>query len=339
MKLLITGAKGQLGTEVVRMARSEGLEVIAVDREAFDFLNPERVAEQVSSARAKWVINCAAYTQVDRAEEEADQAFVINRDAAQAVAQGVHSYGGRLLHISTDFIFDGRRNEPYDEANSGNPLSVYGQSKWEGEIAVLRVLSDAIILRTAWIYGNYGNNFVKTMLRLAAERSEMRVVDDQIGTPAWTWDIAAAILAMMKRDAKGIYHFTDEGVASWYDLAQATVDIARGLGYPIKVERISPIPSLDYPTPAQRPAYSVLSKRKIRELLGYDIPHWRESVGFGESRVVGTQRAIHLIGRDVQKARGGVIPPMPTGHLQEVEGAQYVGLDKRFRAGDRAIDV
>ncbi|MCB1753830.1 MAG: sugar nucleotide-binding protein, partial [Gammaproteobacteria bacterium] len=156
--------------------------------------------------------------------------------------------------------------------------SVYGQSKWEGEQRVLEILEDTLVLRTAWVYGNYGHNFVKTMLKLASEREKLSVVDDQIGTPSWTYDIARAVLTLIEAEAKGIYHFTNEGVASWYDLAQQTVEIARELGFSLRVDRVRPIPSSDYPTPAVRPAYSVLSKKRVRELLGYAIPHWRSSL-------------------------------------------------------------
>jgi len=278
MKILVTGAAGQLGQETVLLLKSEGNQVSAIDRNELDFFFPEKVSEGIARERADWVINCAAYTQVDRAEQELEAAFLVNRDSALAVAQGVASYGGRMLQISTDFIFDGSQSTPYEEEARANPLSVYGQSKWEGENAVLQAMPGAVILRTAWVYGEYGNNFVKTMLRLAAEREELRVVDDQVGTPSWTYDIARAIKTLITSDASGTYHFSNEGVASWYDFSTEIIDIARKLGYPLKTTRVKPIPCCDYPTPAARPSYSVLSKRKIRGLLGYDVPHWRKSL-------------------------------------------------------------
>ena len=278
MKYLVTGAAGQLGREITKLLEGERNQVVAIDRAELDFSLPEKVTEGIAQEPADWVINCAAYTQVDSAEQERDAAFLVNRDSALAVAEGVKSYGGRLLQISTDFIFDGRQSTPYREEDKANPLSVYGQSKWEGENALRQAMPDAAILRTAWVYGEYGNNFVKTMLRLAAERQEFGVVDDQVGTPSWTADIARAIRALTAADASGIYHFTNEGVASWYDFACEILNSARELGYPVRTKRVKPIPTSDYPTPATRPAYSVLSKRKIRGLLDYDIPHWRKSL-------------------------------------------------------------
>jgi len=278
MKILVTGAAGQLGGELIHLLEGAGNQVIGVDRNELDFSFPDRVAEGIAQQRADWVINCAAYTQVDRAEQERELAFLISRDSARAVAEGVKSYGGQMLQVSTDFIFDGSQSTPYKEDDLTNPLGVYGQSKLEGEQAVIQTLPDAVVLRTAWVYGEYGNNFVKTMLRLASERDELSVVDDQIGTPSWTYDIALAIQALIAADVTGTYHFTNEGVASWYDFANEAINIARENGYPVKTKRVSPIPTSDYPTPATRPAYSVLSKRKIRGVLDYDIPHWRESL-------------------------------------------------------------
>jgi dTDP-4-dehydrorhamnose reductase len=215
---------------------------------------------------------------VDQAEQEQELAFRVNRDSAKAVAEGVASYGGRLLQVSTDFIFGGEQSHPYAEDDPANPLGIYGQSKWEGEQAVQDVMPDAVIVRTAWVYGIHGHNFVKTLLRLAAERDELRVVDDQIGTPAWTADITRALLSLIEADASGVFNFTNEGVASWYDFASEIIANARDLGLPLKVKKISPIPTVDFPTPATRPAYSVLSKVKIRQMLDYSIPHWRESL-------------------------------------------------------------
>jgi len=278
MKILVTGAAGQLGREIVLALQDRKNKVVAIDRPELDFAQPDKVSEGIAQERADWVINCAAYTQVDQAEQEPDLAYLINRDSALAVAEGVKSYGARLLHISTDFIFDGHQATPYSENDQANPLSVYGRSKWEGERAVLQAMPEAVVLRTAWVFGVHGNNFVKTMLRLAAERDQLGVVDDQVGTPSWTWDIACAVRALMLADTSGVYNFTNEGVASWYDFACEIIDSARRFGRPVKTKMVKPIPTSDYPTPAVRPAYSVLSKRKIRGLLDYDIPHWRRSL-------------------------------------------------------------
>jgi len=278
VKFLITGAAGQLGRETLLALQAAGEDVIGIDRPELDFSEPDKVADGIRAYRADWVINCAAYTHVDKAEQEQDLVFRVNRDSAKAVAQGVSSYGGRLLHVSTDFIFGGEQSHPYAEGDPANPLGVYGQSKWEGEQAVQAVMADAVIVRTAWVYGVHGHNFVKTMLRLAAERDELRVVDDQVGTPAWTADITRALLSLVDADATGVFNFTNEGIASWYDFAGEIIANARDLGFPLQVKRISPIPTVDFPLPAARPAYSVLSKVKIRQALDYPIPHWRESL-------------------------------------------------------------
>jgi dTDP-4-dehydrorhamnose reductase len=278
VKVLVTGAGGQLGGETVLALQARGEDVIGIDREELDFSQPDRVADAIHDYRADWVINCAAYTQVDKAEQEQELAFRVNRDSARAVAEGVASYAGRLLHVSTDFIFGGEQSHPYTEDDAANPLGVYGQSKWQGEQAVQAVMPNAVIVRTAWVYGLHGHNFVKTMLRLAAERDELRVVDDQIGTPSWTADITRALVSLIEADASGVFNFTNEGVASWYDFASEIIANASQLGFPLKVKKIVPIPSADFPTPARRPAYSVLSKAKIRPMLDYPIPHWRDSL-------------------------------------------------------------
>lgn len=278
MKILVTGAGGQLGTDVVAQLATSGHEVVASHTTDADFRYPEQVRQLVAAHKAAWTINCAAYTAVDAAEQDRGNAFLINRDSAEAVAEGVATHGGRLVHISTDFVFDGGQGKPYSEDSECHPLGVYGQSKWEGEQRVQDACETAVILRTAWVYGQHGNNFAKTMLRLGAERDELRVVDDQIGTPSWTQDIASTIEALIRNDARGVFHFTNEGVASWYDFAHEIISHARHLGFPVKVRDVLPISSTQYPTPAARPTYSVLSKQKIRDILGGPIPHWRDSL-------------------------------------------------------------
>jgi len=278
VRVLITGARGQLGKEARLGFAAKGDEVVAVGRAELDLAAPHAVADAVAAYKADWVINCAAYTQVDKAEEEAELAFRVNRDGARAVAEGAKQGNSRLLHVSTDFIFAGDRSLPYGETDAGRPLSVYGQSKWEGEQAVRELMPEALIIRTAWVYGAHGNNFVKTMLRLMAERDEIRVVDDQVGTPSWTADIVTAMRTLIEKDVSGTWNFTNEGVTSWFDFAHEIIAIAAQRGRSKKVRRLLPIPSSEYPCAAKRPNYSVLDKQKIRPVLGYDIPHWRDSL-------------------------------------------------------------
>ena len=278
MKILVTGARGQLGREAELAFTAQGHEVTGIDQQQLDLAGGGDIAAAIAAYRADWIINCAAYTQVDKAEEQAELAFAVNRDAARAVARGAQQSGSRLLHVSTDFIFGGRQVTPYREDAEGDALSVYGQSKWEGEQAVRAVLPQALIVRTAWVYGVHGNNFVKTILRLAAEREELRVVDDQIGTPTWTGDIVRAMQALIDHQAEGVHHVTNEGVASWYDFAQSIIEQAGARALPLTTTRVVPIPTVDYPTPARRPTYSVLDKTRTRALLDYAIPHWRTSL-------------------------------------------------------------
>ncbi len=278
MKILVTGNTGQLGSEMVSMLMADGANVTGIDSKALDFCQPTQVKDWISAFKPDWVINCAAYTNVDLAEQEQEKSFTINCDAARSLAEGVRSCNGRLVHISTDYIFDGRQSHPYSEEDKPNPLGSYGRSKLAGEEAVLDVLPDATIVRTGWVYGVHGNNFVKTILNLAAESDEIRVVDDQLGSPTWTNDIAKVICYLVNDDVSGVYNFTNEGVASWYDLAYEVVTIAARIGYPIKAGHVRPIPASDYTTLAERPHYSVLDKRKIRTVIDYAIPHWRESL-------------------------------------------------------------
>jgi dTDP-4-dehydrorhamnose reductase len=278
MRVLVTGATGQLGSEVATEFRRSGHEVIAPDRSELDLSLPSHVATTAMQWQADWVINCAAYTQVDKAESESQQAFIVNRDSPEQLAQAVANYGGRMLQVSTDFIFDGMQRQPYQETDQTNPLGVYGRSKLEGELAVRRVLPEAVVLRTAWVYGVRGHNFVKTMLRLAMAGKPLRVVDDQVGTPTWTTDIAAAIVALVAREAAGTFHYTNAGQTSWHGFASAILEEGARAGFAVKTAAVSPIPTTDYPTPATRPAYSVLNTEKIRPLLSGSIPDWRDSL-------------------------------------------------------------
>jgi dTDP-4-dehydrorhamnose reductase len=278
MRILVTGSTGQLGFEVLGAFSQSGHEIMAPVRQELDFLNPDEVADRVRRLQPDWVINCAAYTQVDRAESEVEQAFVINRDSVAQLAGAVAGYGGNLLQVSTDFVFDGELSRPYREEDDARPLGVYGRSKWEGEQAVRAVLPEAIILRTAWVYGIHGHNFVKTILRVASEGKPLRVVDDQFGSPTWARDIAGAIRALVQHRARGTYHYTNAGSTSWHGFASAILAEATEAGFALKTDSVEAIPTSGYPTPARRPAYSVLDTGKIESLLTAPIPHWRDSL-------------------------------------------------------------
>jgi dTDP-4-dehydrorhamnose reductase len=278
MRLLVTGSTGQLGSEVLRVLTRTGHEVIAPLHRELDYLNPIQVADRVRDYKADWVINCAAYTQVDRAESEVEQAFVINRDCVERLAGAVAGSGGQLLHVSTDFVFDGAQSRPYREEDEARPLSVYGRSKWEGEQAVRAALPEAIILRTAWVYGVHGQNFVKTILRAAREGRPLRVVNDQLGSPSWAQDIAGAIWTLVQNRARGTYHYTNAGSTTWHGFAGAILAGASAAGFALETTTVEAIPTSGYPTPARRPAYSVLDTGKIQSLLTAPIPHWRDSL-------------------------------------------------------------
>lgn len=277
-KILVTGADGQLGQALVPVLRARGYEVITPTYQELDLTVLDQIRDKIVSLRPAWVVNCAAYTQVDEAESEPELSYRINRDAVGQLAQALASYGGRLLQLSTDYVFDGHHYQPYREDDPASPLSVYGRSKWEGEELARAYRPDTIIVRTAWLYGTAGRNFVKTILRLACERQHLRVVDDQLGTPTCTASLSHALADLLDQALAGTYHYTDEGVASWYDLAVATVEEGRRAGFPVKAQRIEPVPTQAFPRPAPRPAFSLLSKTKIRSLLSFPIPHWRESL-------------------------------------------------------------
>jgi dTDP-4-dehydrorhamnose reductase len=278
MKVLVTGTTGQLGSEVAARFKQLGREVVAADRRVLDFLQPAQAAAVIRAQQPDWVINCAAYTQVDKAESEPGQAFTVNRDTPAQLAQAVAEYDGQLLQLSTDFVFDGTQTRPYVEDDATNPLGVYGGSKLAGEQAVQRELPDAVIVRTAWVYGVHGHNFVKTMLRLATAGTPLRVVSDQRGTPTWTRDIVAAIVALVGQQASGVFHFTAAGETSWHGFASAILEEAADAGFTIRTEKVEPIATTDYPTPATRPAYSVLNTDKISACLPFTIPAWRDSL-------------------------------------------------------------
>lgn len=275
MKILITGANGQLGRELRPLLETDfpGMSVYT-DIAELDLTDAKAVEAFVINNEITHIVNCAAYTAVDRAEEEKMQCAGINTDAVKNLAAAADICGAKIIHISTDYVFDGTNHRPYKESDKVNPISQYGTTKRKGEIALLALAPESIIIRTAWLYSPYGNNFVKTMLRLADTRNEIKVVSDQIGTPTYARDLATAIMNILKSHqwVPGIYHFSNEGTASWYDFAKAIFRIA---GKNIKV---TPIPTEDYPTLAKRPFYSILDKSRIKATYGIEIPHWEESL-------------------------------------------------------------
>jgi len=281
-KILLTGKKGQLGQELELLLPQVG-EVIALGKEELDLSQGNQIRDCINHYQPDLIVNAGAYTAVDKAETESDLAYAVNADAPTILAESAEKIGARLVHFSTDYVFDGEKHKPYTEADQPNPIGVYGKSKLAGEQGIQKHCSNYIILRTAWVYGVYGQgNFVKTMLRLGEEREALKVVSDQIGTPTWTNDIAKVIVGLITQlpssPVQEIYHFTNSGVASWYDFSIAIFEEAKVLRFPLKIHRVSPIPTTEYPTPAQRPAYSVLSGEKISKLLGVCPPQWRISL-------------------------------------------------------------
>jgi dTDP-4-dehydrorhamnose reductase len=277
-RILLTGADGQLGHELQQTLMPLG-EVIALTRQELDLSQGEHIRQLVQQIQPAIIVNSAAYTAVDKAESEVHLAQAVNGTAPTIMAEEAEKIGALLLQVSTDYVFDGKKNTPYLETDLTYPLSSYGKSKLAGEVGIQQVTDNYLILRTAWVYGVYGKgNFVKTMLRLGQDREELRVVADQVGSPSWAKDIAEAIAQLLQSETTGIYHFTNSGVVSWYDFAIAIFEEARALGFPLKVQRVIPITTADYPTPAVRPAYSVLSGKKITETLGDYPPYWRDSL-------------------------------------------------------------
>ncbi|MGI9301943.1 MAG: dTDP-4-dehydrorhamnose reductase [Gammaproteobacteria bacterium] len=280
MKALITGSGGQLGSELSKSPPPDW-QVTALTRTELDICDQRQVQDVTAGLQPDLIINAAAYTDVDRAEEEPAKAHAVNADGAANIARAAASCGARLIHVSTDFVFDGTANRPYAPQAQTNPLGVYGVSKLKGEQEVEAAGNpDAVILRTAWVYSAHGNNFVKTMLRLMRERDTINVVADQIGTPTWTAGLADAVWKLAaKPDVRGIHHWTDAGVASWYDFAVAIQEQALGRGLLETPKPVTPITTRQYPTPAQRPAYSVLDKTSTWDALDFVAPHWRASLG------------------------------------------------------------
>ena len=275
MNILVTGANGQLGREIQRLSAVSPNNYTFTDVAELNVTDAGAVRQAVAQTRAEVIVNCAAYTNVERAEEDEEAADRLNRGAAENLARAAEANGATLIHVSTDYVFDGTAHTPYTEDGTPSPLGAYGRTKLAGERAVMASGCRYLIFRTAWLYSEYGNNFLKTMLRLTSERDTLQVVFDQIGTPTYAGDLALALFSIIESERyagnEGVYHFTDEGVCSWYDFA---TEIAAAAGH--DKCRIIPCHTSEFPTKAARPAYSVLDKTKIKTTFQMDIPPWRE---------------------------------------------------------------
>lgn len=274
---MITGANGQLGSEMRRLGEVSPNTYIYTDVAELDITNGEAVAAFVKENAVDIIVNCAAYTNVDKAESDEATAELINATAVRNLAEAVKMVGGTLFHVSTDYVFGNEGNTPRNEDMPLSPLGVYGRTKLHGEQAIAEVGCKAIIIRTAWLYSEFGNNFLKTMMRLTAEREQLNVVFDQVGTPTYAGDLALAIFSIIEGGVyagnEGIYHFSNEGVCSWYDFATEIAIAAGNSGC-----TVLPCHSSEFPSPVTRPAFSVLDKSKIKATFGLEIPHWRDSM-------------------------------------------------------------
>ena len=289
MNILVTGANGQLGCEMRRLGAVSPNNYIFTDVAELDITNADAVMYVAKHYSIDAIVNCAAYTNVDKAESDEAAAELINATAVGNLARAMKDVGGTLFHISTDYVFGSEGNTPRTEEMPLNPLGVYGRTKLHGEQAILESGCKALILRTAWLYSEFGNNFLKTMLRLTAEREQLNVVFDQVGTPTYAGDLALAIFSIIEAGVyegnEGIYHFSNEGVCSWYDFAVEIAAVAGNTNC-----RINPCHSSEFTSPVTRPPYSVLDKTKIKNTFDIDIPHWRESMEYCIKRIKATNK-------------------------------------------------
>lgn len=275
MNILITGCNGQLGNEMQLLEKENPQHTyFNTDVAELDITDQQAVDDFVSRNAIDGIVNCAAYTAVDKAESNRELCTTLNTVAPAYLAAAVEKRGGWMVQVSTDYVFDGTHHTPYVETDTPAPDSVYGSTKLAGELGVTKFCKRAMIIRTAWLYSTFGNNFVKTMIRLGREKEELGVIFDQIGTPTYAADLASVIMtAINKGIVPGVYHFSNEGVISWYDFTKAIHRIAGTTGCHVR-----PLHTAEYPTPANRPAYSVLDKTKIKETYGVEIPYWEESL-------------------------------------------------------------
>ena len=284
MNILVTGANGQLGCEMRRLGAVSPNNYIFTDVAELDITNADAVLSVVKECGIEAIVNCAAYTNVDKAESDEATAELINATAVGNLARAMKEVGGTLFHVSTDYVFGSEGNTPRTEDMPLSPLGVYGRTKLHGEQAIAESGCKALIFRTAWLYSEFGNNFLKTMMRLTAEREQLNVVFDQVGTPTYAGDLALAIFSIIEAGVyegnEGIYHFSNEGVCSWYDFAVEIAAVAGNTNC-----RINPCHSSEFPSPVTRPPYSVLDKTKIKDVFDIDIPHWRESMEYCIKRI------------------------------------------------------
>ena len=275
MNILITGCNGQLGNEMQLLEKEDAANnYFNTDVAELDITNVEAIEQFLAANNIDGIVNCAAYTAVDKAEANEEFCTLLNAEAPGYLAHAIGKRGGWMIQISTDYVFDGTQHLPYQEDEDTCPNSVYGRTKLVGEFNVLKLCQQSMVIRTAWLYSTFGNNFVKTMIRLGNERPELGVIADQIGTPTYARDLARIIMtAISKGIQPGIYHFTNEGVASWYDFTKAIHRLAD-----ITTCHVRPLHTSEYPTAAQRPPYSVLDKTKIKQTYGIEIPYWEESL-------------------------------------------------------------
>jgi dTDP-4-dehydrorhamnose reductase len=295
MRLIVTGTNGQVARALVeRAGRFSDIDVVAVGRPLLDLEIPATVLPAIANARPDLIVNGAAYTAVDRAEEEPQRAFAVNRDGAAAVAAAAKVLGVPFIHLSTDYVFSGSKQAAYVESDETGPLGVYGKSKLAGELAVRSSNSAALILRTSWVYSPFGSNFVKTILSLIAKRSQLRVVDDQVGNPTSALDLADALLLIAprvveKNGAGATLHIAGTGSVSWYGLARQVIAVSKSIGGP--VADVEPIPTLEYPTLAPRPANSRLDTSAFQRQFGYTLPDWQAGVEETVDRIVAVSQS------------------------------------------------
>lgn len=278
MKILVTGANGMLAHDLIQQLKKEDWLVYTFSKQELDITQSESIQKQIENFKPNVVINCAAYTKVDQAESEEKSACGINWQGVKNLSNVCSQHKVKLVHVSTDFVFDGNQNEPYLENDVTHPQGVYGVTKLKGEQAIQNTNVNYLIVRTSWLYGAKGHNFVKTMLRLANERSELKVVDDQIGCPTWTFDLANALISLIKEKSLGIYHFSNQGQCSWYEFAKEAIEVAYHQKYITQIPKIFPIPTSEYPLPAKRPLFSVLNCEKYMQSTQQSPPEWKESL-------------------------------------------------------------